>query len=84
MLKLPTLWDLIVSTVVFFAAAWYIRNYLDEQGIPSSYTRGILVFTLASLLSWGAGAAVDRLTTPRAGQHSDAAQLLKAAARQQP
>lgn len=84
MFELPTLWNLIVSTIVFFAAAWFLHNYLEEQGIPSSTTRGILVFTLASLLSWGAGEAVDRPAGQRAGLHSDAAQLLRATARQQP
>ena len=61
MFALPFLWNLLISTLVFFVAAWYVRRYLDEQGIPAGATRGFLVFTLASVLSWGAGAAVDWL-----------------------
>jgi hypothetical protein len=57
MLKLPSMWILIISTLAFFIAAGYLRRYLDEQGIPKGMTRGILVAVLASLVAWGAGAA---------------------------
>ncbi len=59
MFTLPSMWNLIVSTVVFFIAVWYIRRYLDEQGIPKGVTRGTLVFILAFMASWGAGAVID-------------------------
>lgn len=59
MFALPSMWNLIISTLVFFMAVWYIHRYLNEQGIPKGMTRGILVFTLASLVSWGAGEMVD-------------------------
>ena len=59
MLTLPSMWNLIISTLVFFISAWYINRYLNEQGIPKGMTRGILVFMLASLAAWGAGAAAD-------------------------
>lgn len=61
MSELPSVWSLIVSTVAFFVAAWYVRRYLDEQGLPKGMTRRILVFTLAFVASWGAGRAVDWL-----------------------
>jgi predicted PurR-regulated permease PerM len=61
MFELPSIWNLLVSTIVFFVAAWYIHHYLEEQGIPKGMTRSILVFTLASVLSWGSGEAVDWL-----------------------
>ena len=51
--------NLTISTIVFFVAAWFLNNYLDEQGIPKGLTRGVLVVVLASLMSWGAGWAVD-------------------------
>ncbi len=68
--------NLFISTLVFFVAAWYLNRYLDEQGIPKGMTRGVLVFTLAALVSWGAGALVDWAqvkiegpqTTPRASE----------------
>jgi membrane protein required for beta-lactamase induction len=67
MLKLPSMWNLIISTIVFFMAVWYIRRYLDEQGIPKGMTRGLLVFVLAFLVSWGAGEAVDWVQATIAG-----------------
>lgn len=84
MFELPSFWNLIVSTVVFFAAIWYLRRYFDEQGIPEGMTRRVLIFMLASMLSWGAGAAVDKILAPSANQPADAAQILRATARQQP
>jgi hypothetical protein len=59
MLTLPSVWNLIISTLAFFISAWYINRYLNEQGIPKGMTRGILVLVLASLAAWGAGAAAD-------------------------
>jgi len=59
MLQLPSMWNLIISTIAFFVAAWYVRRYLNEQGIPKGMTSKLLVFTLAFLVSWGTGFAVD-------------------------
>jgi hypothetical protein len=59
MFTLPSMWNLVISTIVFFIAAWYIRRYLEEQGVPKGMTRGLLVFTLAYAVSWGAGEAVN-------------------------
>ena len=56
---LPSILNLIVSTIVFFVALWYLNGYLDEQEIGKGMTRGILVFVLASAVSWGAGEMVD-------------------------
>ncbi len=59
MFTLPSLWNLIISTLVFFVAVSYLRRYLEERGLPKGMTRGTLVFVLASLVSWGSGEAVD-------------------------
>ena len=79
MFELPSMWNLIISTLVFIVAAWYIRRYLDEMGITKGMSRGLMVFILASLVSWGAGAAVDWLQGPQPTTQipSDPAQLLK-------
>jgi len=50
---------LIISTIVFFVASWYIKRYLEEQEIPKGMTRGMLIFTLATVASWGAWALVN-------------------------
>jgi len=85
MFALPSMWNLIISTIVFFIAAWYFHRMLAEQGIPKGMTRGILVFTLASIVSWGAGVAVDwthdKIEGPQPtaqASGNDMSQLLKA------
>ncbi|MBI3222739.1 MAG: hypothetical protein HYZ46_06670 [Nitrosomonadales bacterium] len=74
--------SLLLSTLAFFIAAWYLNRYLDEQGIGQGMTRGALVLVLASLLSWGAGAAVDwvqvKIDGPQATPQADLPELLKA------
>jgi hypothetical protein len=79
MFELPSMWNMIISTLVFIVAAWYIRRYLDEMGITKGMTRGLMVFILAYLVSWGAGAVVDWLQGPQPSMQipSDPAQLLK-------
>ncbi len=59
MLVMPSAAELIIPSVVFLAAAWYFHRHLDEQDMPKGLTRGILVFTLASVASFAAGAAVS-------------------------
>lgn len=83
MLTLPSIWNLIISTIVFFIAAGYSRRYLSEQGLPKGMTRGILVLTFASLLSWWSGEIVDWIQNkvegpqPAAKTSDDLMQLLK-------
>ena len=90
MFALPSIWNIIFSTIVFFVAAWAIRRYMDENGLPRGMTRGILVFVLAYLVSWGAGEGVDWVqgkTTepqPAARAADDLSQLLKAVGQAQP
>jgi hypothetical protein len=84
------MWSLIVSALAFFIAIWYIRRYLDEQDIPKGMTRSILIFTLASVTSWGAGAAADWVEKtieepqPEIQTPDDLSQLLKDAEQKQP
>ena len=86
MFELPSMTNLIVSTIVFFIAAWLIHRYMDEHGIPKGMTRGLTVFVLASLVSWGSGEIVDWIQGPQPTTQipSDPAQLLKALGQTQP
>lgn len=59
MFSLPSIWNILISTIVFVIAAWRIRRLLDEHGLPKGMTRGLLVFVLAYMLAWGAGKLVD-------------------------
>jgi len=82
--------NLIISTIVFFIAAWFLNRYLDEQGIPKGMTRGLTVLVLASLMSWGAGWAVDwtqgKIEGPQTAAQASGglSQILKAANQGQP
>ncbi|MDI1293727.1 MAG: hypothetical protein PSV18_13415 [Methylobacter sp.] len=84
MFTLPSTWNLVISTIVFFIAARYLHRYLNDQGIPKGMTRGMLVFSLASLVSWGSGEMVDwtqeKIEGPQppvAQTSDDLSQLLK-------
>jgi predicted PurR-regulated permease PerM len=59
MFTLPSIWNVVISTLVFIVAAWYVRRFLEEQGIPKGIARGLAVFMLAYLASWASGEAVD-------------------------
>lgn len=90
MFTLPSTWNLIVSTLVFFIAARYLHRYLEEQGLPKGMTRGILVFAIASLASWGSGEMVDftqeKIEGPQPAVQisDDLSQLLKMVGQAQP
>ena len=90
MFSLPSIWNLIISTIAFFIAVWFLRRYLDENGIPKGLTRGIVVFTLAYFVSWGVGEIVDWAQEkiegrqPAAKTSDDLSQLLKAVGQAQP
>jgi hypothetical protein len=51
--------SLISSTVAYFIAAYYIKRYLDDSGIPKGLTRSILIFVLALAIAYGVAALVD-------------------------
>ncbi len=59
MLALPSVPNIVFSTAVFFVAVWYLHRRLDEYDVPKGMTRNMLVFTLATVVSMGAGAAAD-------------------------
>ncbi len=59
MFTLPSIWNILVSTVVFFVANWRIRRYLDEMSIPKGITRTTVVFVFAYLAAWMCGSAID-------------------------
>jgi len=56
--------SIIVSTIVYFAASFFIKRKLVDMGIPKGMTRGITVFALALLAAYGVAAALDWLFPP--------------------
>lgn len=82
--------DLIISTIAFFVAAFFINRALDNQDINKGMTRSMLVFVLASVASYGASAMASWMTDEQdptsktvAGMNTkktdDVSQLLRAA-----
>jgi hypothetical protein len=59
MFTIPSMWNIIISTIVFAVAAWYLHRLLDEHGIPKGMARGLLVFMLAYVASYASGEVVD-------------------------
>ncbi len=78
--------NIIISMLVFFITARYLRYYLEQQGLPKGLTRGTLIFSLAFLMSWASGELVDWLQGKPAVQQSagDLSQRLKPVDQSQP
>ena len=53
--------SIVVSTIAFFVASYFIKRWMEENDIPKGMTRGITIFTLAVALAYGAGWLVDRI-----------------------
>jgi len=56
-------WSLILSTIAFFVASYYIKRYLDEMDIPKSMTRSFSIFVLAVAVSYGVASLVDKVAS---------------------
>jgi len=52
---------LILSTIAYFVAAWYIRRYLDSFDAPPGFTRWALTATLAAFVSYAVWALLEAL-----------------------
>lgn len=52
--------SLVVSTIAFFVATYFIKRYLDGMGVPKTMTRGLVVFVLALAVAYGVAFIVDR------------------------
>ena len=53
--------SLVVSTVAFFLASYFIKRYLEDMGIPKGITRALLVFSLALMIAYAVAWVVDSL-----------------------
>jgi VIT1/CCC1 family predicted Fe2+/Mn2+ transporter len=51
--------SIVVSTIAFFVAAFFIKRWLDDMGIPKTMTRNVVVFVAAALISYGVAFVVD-------------------------
>ena len=53
--------SLMLSTVAFFAAGFFIKRHLEGMGIPKGMTRSIVVFVLALTVAYGVAFLADRI-----------------------
>ncbi|HZQ75052.1 MAG TPA: hypothetical protein VFB08_19220 [Burkholderiales bacterium] len=53
--------SLIISTIVFFVASYFIKKQFDEMDIPKGMVRSFTIFVLAAAISYGAAYVVDLL-----------------------
>jgi hypothetical protein len=51
--------SIVLSTVAFFVASYYIKRHLDDMDIPKGMTRSIVVLCLALGVSYGVAMIVD-------------------------
>ena len=52
---------LIVSTIAFLVASYFLKRKFDEMEIAKGMTRNITVFTIALAIAYGAAWLVDVL-----------------------
>lgn len=52
--------SLVIATIAFFVASYFIKRYLDEVGVPKTAVRGLVVFVLALAAAYGVAFIVDR------------------------
>ncbi len=53
--------SLVLSTLAFFAASFFIKRQLEGMDIPKGVTRSMLVFALALAVAYGVAALVNRI-----------------------
>ena len=53
--------SLVISTLAFFVASYFIKRWADDNDIPKGMTRCISIIVLALALSYGVAWAMDKL-----------------------
>jgi hypothetical protein len=59
------MFSLIISTIVFFVASFFLHRYLENWGLDKGKGRTLLVLMIASVISYGAMALTQRITGER-------------------
>lgn len=68
--------NLILSTIAFFAAIFFLNRYLEAKGMRKSLSRKILVFSMAYAISVVVSVVVDKATTAIYGEDASAMKSL--------
>ena len=53
--------SLVIATIGFFVAGYFVKRYLEGMGIPGGTTRNLVVFVFAAAVSYGVAFLVDRI-----------------------
>lgn len=61
--------SIVLSTIAFFVASYFIKRCLDDNDIPKGMTRSLFIFCLAVLISYGVAVAVDFFDHPAVSAH---------------
>lgn len=51
--------DIVVSTIAYFVAAFFLKRQFDDMDIPRGMTRSTMIFALALAVAYAAQAGVD-------------------------
>jgi len=51
----------LLSSLAFVIAAYFIRRYLEDMGIPKGMMRCLVLSVLSLIISYGVGWIVDRI-----------------------
>jgi len=51
--------SLVVSTIVFFVASYFLKRQFDEMDIPKGMTRSFTIFVLAAAIAYGVAWLID-------------------------
>ena len=54
--------SLTLSTVAFFVLSYFFARTLDDAGFATGMTRGVLIFSIALMMSYGVAWTGDFLT----------------------
>lgn len=66
------MWGLVAGIVSYPVFAWYSKHYLGEQGLERGFTRMVLVFLVATILSSALGYGVSWMTSTPQSRNSQA------------
>jgi len=53
--------SILVSTIAYFIAAFFIKQWLDGMDIPKTITRSLVIFVAAAAVAYGVAFIVDLL-----------------------
>ena len=51
--------SLVISTIAFFVASYFIKQWCDQSDIPKGTTRNIMIFVAAAAVSYSVAWLVD-------------------------